>query len=95
MMVDSHYSTICRSEDLVSRVNQLSQTIKRDTTLVSLIDSQLRGPLMACVAPPSPSLNESQAPMEHEQGSKRWKKLLNEVQNGVGEYAVEALVIKI
>ncbi|KAI8905947.1 hypothetical protein EDD86DRAFT_211166 [Gorgonomyces haynaldii] len=83
LILDSSFTKILLNEHLVERVQTLNKIVKRDRELVNCMN-RLRGPMAAAL---------EQQKSAKSQG-RRWSKLLEEVQNGVGEYAVEALVIR-
>ena len=86
MLIDAHFSKFCLESNLLDKVRRLQEQIKADRQVVHQLESQLRGPLMAYIEPPK--LTKSKA-------GGRWKNLVDEIQNGVGQYAVEAWVIKV
>ena len=81
------------NRDIYASVSELYRVVKRDAELVSKLGKSLRGPLQGLFGDNQSLSRAKREAAEHEKRGKRWVGLVNEVQNGCGEYAVEALLI--
>ena len=94
-MIDSHLSTIRLSPELQLACSELGSAIKRDTQLLVLYEKKLRGPLLATVCETTIA-NHSRRFRNTSRGNghgKNWNNLVQQMEIGVGEYAVEQFEI--
>jgi hypothetical protein len=70
------------NQELKESAERLKQVIRRDLRLYEAINSSLYGPLMCLMQP-----------KEKRAASSRMKKMISQVDNGVGQYSVEAMVL--
>ena len=94
MIIDSHLSLVKLDADLYLIVKNLSQIVKRDSYLLELFQKRLRGPLQATVSHEAIEAFQSKGkPSRGGRHGREWKKMVNQIELGVGEYAVEILEI--
>jgi hypothetical protein len=78
------------SLDLQVLIRELSTVVKRDLNILAVYESRLRGPLMATVDETSLGQKKPNNPSNNGYG-KNWNNLVQQMEIGVGEYAVEVL----
>lgn len=91
-MIDAHLSTLAITSELTSVVQDISVAVKRDMQLIQMYEARLRGPLLATVADNlvSKELRELRQTGSH---GRNWKNLVNQMDIGIGEYAIEVFEI--
>jgi hypothetical protein len=95
-LIDSHLSTIRLSPELQLVAAELGSSIKRDKNLLVLYESKLRGPLLASVCETTlQNYNKSKNSKKASTTGygKNWNNLIEQMEIGVGEYAIEVLQI--
>lgn len=94
MIIDSHISLLRLDPALKSLITDLSEHVKRDSFLFTLYNKKLRGPLQACVSPEAIEAFRAKQVVGRGGGSrfgKEWRKMVHQMEIGVGEYAVEVV----
>ncbi|KAH9257173.1 hypothetical protein BASA83_004987 [Batrachochytrium salamandrivorans] len=110
LLIDSNLSTLILSTEISPQIEHLQSIVKRDLRLLQLYESRLRGPLTGLSQERSSHEHSSSMlpdnnPMntltdeQNIKGSERihgarWKRLLDHVQSGTGDYSVEVLKLQ-
>ncbi|KAH6567569.1 hypothetical protein BASA62_006040 [Batrachochytrium salamandrivorans] len=110
LLIDSNLSTLILSTEISPQIEHLQSIVKRDLRLLQLYESRLRGPLTglsqersshehsSSMLPDNNSMN-TLTDEQNIKGSERihgarWKRLLDHVQSGTGDYSVEVLKLQ-
>jgi hypothetical protein len=95
MMIDAHLSLVKLDADLQCIVKNLSQIVKRDCYLLELFQRRLYGPLQGTVSQDAIEAFQSKGKQSRGSGryGREWRKMVDQIELGVGEYAVEILEI--
>ncbi len=87
------FPSICVSERLQARLATIATVTARDKSFLLQFDEHLRGPLM-------PMALSAELKKSRKKGSKvaapqlsRWGRIVAQLENGVGDYAVETLML--
>jgi hypothetical protein len=87
------FSSICVSERLQARLSTIATATVRDKAFLLQFDEHLRGPLL-------PVVLSSELKKSRKKGSKvaapqfsRWGRIVAQLENGVGDYAVETFML--
>ncbi|KAJ3320257.1 hypothetical protein HDV06_005401 [Boothiomyces sp. JEL0866] len=98
LLLDAHLLTIRLSPDLLQFVNELSPVIKQNVELLTAIEIKLKGPLYGTVSEARIAKAKAAAKSEKKKKSSevygtRFDTVVEQMELGVGEYAVEVFYV--
>ncbi|KAJ3191406.1 hypothetical protein HK101_007805 [Irineochytrium annulatum] len=95
LVVDSHLPVLLLTPSLEGLLTKLSGIVSADLKVMSLVERKLKG----CLSPfvPGRIIAKGSTEATEKEGAKevrtRWKRMVQDVQDGVGKYAVEVFTI--
>jgi hypothetical protein len=92
-LIDGHIATLLLTPSLHPLLEILSNHIQKESRYLNMLETRIKGPMSIFNVPESAvKMKKGSVDREKAVGKalrKRWKRMVHDVQDGVGKYAIE------